>query len=186
MPDVETYRSMVLAAVQDLETCVGSIPEDVFGKRPAENANPASFIYFHVLRHWDRDINIGCRGQRPDNDAWHWGEFSELTGYNPDGKGYNGIGTGYGYSKAEADEVPADKDTFLRYHAMLRDETDALFDSLDMSELDADRTRHDGVTVTPSGRFQHLFAHTYLHIGDIEYVKGLVGAPAADLPTVGS
>lgn len=183
MSELQGYRTMIQYAANDLEEAVSTVGDEQFGKRSTPGANPVNFVYFHVLRHWDRDINVRIQGQDPSQDAWHRGGFSELTGYNPDGKG--DIGTGYGYSQAEVDEVTTDKAALLRYHQMLRQETDALLDSLDEESLRIERPSPSGSTLTTAGRLQHLIAHTYLHIGDIEYIKGLVGAPPSDLPNIG-
>jgi hypothetical protein len=187
MSELQSYRTMIGYASADLEEAVSLIPAEVFGKRPAPGANPASFVYFHVLRHWDRDINVRILGQMPDADAWHREGFTGLTGYDPKGKGAStlGMGTGYGYSDSEVDEVPANKDAFMRYQRVLKAETDRLLDSLDDQSVRGERILPSGAKITTAGRFQHLIAHTYLHIGDIEYIKGLVGAPSCDVPNIG-
>ena len=185
MSELESYRTMIGFATADLEEVVTTIPDDVFGMRPVPGANPASFVYFHVLRHWDRDITVRIQGTDPAQDAWHRGGFTEITGYNPDGKGDPGIGTGYGYSQAEVDEVTADKASLLHYHRTLKDQTDALLSSLDDASLRIPRPSPSASTLTTAGRLQHLIAHTYLHIGDIEYIKGLIGAPSCDVPNIG-
>jgi hypothetical protein len=185
MSELQSYRTMIEFANNDLKEAVSTVGDEQFGKRPTPEANPVNFVYFHVLRHWDRDINVRIQRQDPAQDAWHRGGFSELSGYNPDGKGNPDIGTGYGYSQAEVDEVTTDKAALSRYQQMLWDETDALLDSLDEDSLRIERPSPSGSTLTTAGRLQHLIAHTYLHIGDIEYIKGLVGAPPCDLPNIG-
>lgn len=184
MCQLDVYRAMVQNAADNLEESVSEFDAERFGERPVPGANSASFIYFHVLRHWDRDINAHILGQARDEDAWHRHGFSELTGYEPIGKGYSGTGAGFGYSEAEVDETPTDKDALVRYHKLLAKESVILLDSLDDSTLNEPRTSSDGRIVTPANRFQHMVAHTYLHIGDIEYVKGLLGLSASDLPSI--
>lgn len=185
MSELQSYRTMIQFANNDLEEAVSTVNDDRFGKRPTPDANPVNFVYFHVLRHWDRDINVRIQGQDPSQDAWHRGGFTGLTGYNPDGKGDPNIGTGYGYSQPEVDEVTTDKAALLRYHQTLWLETDALLSSLDEESLNVERTSPSGSTLTTAGRLQHLIAHTYVHVGDIEYIKGLVGAPPCDVPNIG-
>lgn len=185
MSELESYRTMIQFANNDLREAVSTVNDARFGERPIPDANPVNFVYFHVLRHWDRDINVRIQGQDPGKDAWHRGGFTEITGYNPDGKGDPGIGTGYGYSQTEVDEVTTDKAALLRYQRTLWEETDALLTSLDEESLRVERTSPSGSTLTTAGRFQHLIAHTYLHVGDIEYIKGLVGAPGCDVPNIG-
>lgn len=176
---------MIQYATSDLEEAVLVVTAEQFGKRPAPGANPVNFIYFHVLRHWDRDINVRIQGHDPNQDAWHRGGFSELSGYNPDGKGHENLGTGYGYSQAEVDEVTTDKAALSRYQQMLAVETDALLKTMDDDRLRVERTSPSGSTKTAAGWLQHLIAHTYVHVGDIEYIKGLIGAPPCDVPNIG-
>jgi hypothetical protein len=184
MSELESYRVMIDAASSNLERVIDSVPEDVFGKRPAPDANPISFVYFHVLRHWDRDVNMHILAQDANADAWHRDGFGDLMGYTPDGKGTNGLGSGYGYTAAEVDEVPANKAALMSYHRTLKADTDAALASLDDQTVRGERMLPQGGTISIAGRLQHLIAHTFVHVGDIEYIKGLVGAPAADVPTL--
>jgi hypothetical protein len=185
MSELQAYRTMIDAASSELKKVIEVVPEQMFGARPEPDANPASFVYFHVLRHWDRDINMHVRGQEATTDAWHRHGLTDTTGYSPDGKGYNGMGTGYGYSAADVDEVPPNKDALMQYHRILKEETDQVLDTLDDDSIHVERVLAAGATITPAARFRHLIAHTFVHIGDIEYIKGLVGAPASDVPNVG-
>jgi hypothetical protein len=176
---------MIDAASNDLESVIESIPEQVFGTRPAPGANPVSFVYFHVLRHWDRDINMHVRGLDANADAWHRENFSDLMGYSPEGKGTNGMGTGYGYSAEDVDEIPPNKTVLMQYHRVLKADTDNALDALSDDSVGGKRVLPSGATITIAGRLRHLIAHTFVHIGDIEYIKGLIGAPASDVPNVG-
>ena len=185
MSELQAYRTMIDAASSDLRNVIESIPEQVFGTRPAPDANPANFVFFHVLRHWDRDVNIHIRGQDATADAWHRHGLTDATGYSPDGTGANGMGTGYGYTAAEVDEVPSNKGALLQYHRILKEETDQVLDTLDDETIHSERVLASGATIIVAGRLRHMIAHTFLHIGDIEYIKGLIGAPACDVPNVG-
>jgi hypothetical protein len=181
--ELEAYRTMIEAASRDLRSTVEGINPEMFGRRPVEGANPVSFIYFHVLRHWDRDINVYGKLEPPEQDAWHRHGLSEALDYEPLGLGTDGIGTGYGYSAEEVDALPLDADGLGRYHEILVAETREFLAGLDASTLD-DPQELGGRSFTTGQRLRHLVAHTYLHLGDIEYAKGLLGAPAGDFPTL--
>jgi len=183
MTELNVYERMVEGASSNLRDAVASVPDVDFGRRPAPGANPVNFIYFHVLRHWDRDISIYVRLQDPEADAWHRHGLSEALDYEPTGIGEHGIGTGYGYSAAEVDAVPSDADGLRRYHDILEAETNELLAGIDPATLD-DPMELDGRKYTAGQRFRHLIAHTYLHLGDIEYAKGFLGTPAGDFPTL--
>jgi hypothetical protein len=183
MTELSAYKHMIDGASSNLRDAIASIADEDFDKRPVSNANPVSFIYFHVLRHWDRDINIYCKMEYPERDAWHRHGLSEAFGYEPLGRGTEGIGTGYGYSDAEVDALPLDAAGLRRYHEILIAETESFLAGLDPATLD-DAKDYEGRRFTTGQRLRHLVAHTYLHLGDIEYAKGLLGAPAGDFPTL--
>lgn len=183
MTELSAYKHMIDGASSNLRDAVASVDDEAFNVRPVANANPINFIYFHVLRHWDRDINVYCKQETPESDAWHRHGLSDALGYESLGLGTQGIGTGYGYSDSEVDGLPLDDEGLGRYHEILIAETEAFLADLDPATLD-DPEDYEGRRFTTGQRLRHLVAHTYLHLGDIEYAKGLLGAPAGDFPTL--
>lgn len=181
MQELEIYRTMIDQAGSLLTRTVEDIDDENFGKRPGPHMNPASFIYFHVLRHWDRDVNVLSRGQAPDADLWHREGIGDALGYHPLGIGMRGLGTGIGYSDNEVDAVPADRETLARYQQLLHAETMAYLDDLDESEIHTEMTSEylPDVTYDIAARLQHLVMHSAYHTGDISYVKGALGQPDA-------
>ncbi len=183
MDEFGVYRQMIEQVSGLLRRTVDEFDEAHFSKRPGPSLNPASFIYFHVLRHWERDINWVCKGQGPSTDLWARARIGEQMGYDPRGIGWRGVGTGYGYSDAEVDAVPADRTALNHYHDLLRDETWAFMKQLDGLDLDARIVNEDfpdqGYGYSIRERHQHLIFHTSRHAGDISYVKGALGQPDA-------
>src|SRR5688572_23042646 len=119
----DSYLEQIDTMSDFLTNQVTELDEAAFTRRPGEMLNPVGFIYFHVLRIWDLDLNILVHGRRPADDAWHRGGFTEKLGYNPDGKGGNGMGLGFGYTDQEVDEVPYRLAPLQEYHQQLLDET---------------------------------------------------------------
>ena len=183
MTELSAYRHMLDGVSNNLRDAVASVSDEDFDKRPVAGANPVHFVYFHVLRHWDRDINVYCQREPPEQDAWHRHGLSAALDYEPLGLGAGGIGTGYGYSAEEVDRLPLDAEGLGRYHAILIEETRAYLAGLDPATLDAPQ-QFEGRSYSIGQRLRHLIAHSYLHLGDIEYAKGLLGAPAGDFPTL--
>lgn len=174
---------MTAGASKSLWMATEGIDDAMFNARPQPGANSVNFVYFHVLRHWVQDINRYCRGQIAEEDAWHRYELSKAMGYEPLGKGTDGIGTGYGYSAAEVNQLPDKPEVLHRYHRILEEETAEFLTGLDPATLDA-AGNMDGNDFTVGRQLRHLIAHTFLHIGDIEYAKGLLNAEPADLPSI--
>ena len=56
------------------------------------------------------------------------------------------------------------------------DETYAYFDSVTLEELNADRTSENSREnpFKPERWLRHMIAHTNMHIGDIQYVAGML------------
>ena len=184
MSELQSYRTMVEFAHNDLWASISTVDDVAFSQRPTSTGNPINFTYFHVLRHWDRDINVRILARDPEQDTWHRGDFAAKSGYDPMGKGFNGMGTGYGYTAEDVDGVTATRTALMDYQRMLHKETLALLDTLDESDLTIERPSPSGSVLTTAGRLQHLITHTYIHVGDIEYIKGLLGTPNVDVPNI--
>jgi hypothetical protein len=178
MNQKETLRLLIREATQDLRDTVEGFPQELFEKRPGAGLNPAGFIYFHVLRCWDLDVNVLCRGQERDGDAWHRGGFSQELDYEPLGCGMGGSGVGFGYTDDEVDAVPKNFAVLARYHQTLEDETYAYFDSVTDEDLNAERRSPNSREnpYRPERWLRHMISHTNMHIGDIQYVRGMMEA----------
>ncbi|MEZ4521445.1 MAG: DinB family protein [Thermomicrobiales bacterium] len=177
MDQKETLRALVREATQDLRDTVADIPQELFERRPGPGLNPANFIYFHVLRAWDLDTNVLCRGQERDGDAWHRGGFGDELNYEPLGHGAGGSGIGFGYDDDEVNGTPKDHEALMRYHQILEDETYAYFDAVSLDELNRERSSEHSREnpYRPERWIRHMISHTNMHIGDIQYVKGMLG-----------
>lgn len=186
MDQKETLRVLIAESSGKLRRAVGDIPEDLFGKRPGPHLNPIGFIYFHVLRCWDEDINVILRDQPPERDAWHRAGLSDELDYEPLGRGRGGRGVGVGFDDDEVDAVPKRYDVLTRYHDLLDAETAAYLDRLSVDELN--RARDSGPPhqhlgrITPESMLRMIALHHAEHSGDIKFVKGMLGIPDPTYP----
>lgn len=176
MSEKQVLRLLIDEAAKDLWETVEGVPQEVFEQRPAPGLNPAGFIYFHVLRHWDRDVTVRCLGREPEDDIWHREGFSIEVDYEPLGNGSAGIGTGFGYSDAEVDATPMDLVALMRYQHILQTETARYLDEVDEATLYEERTSPHSIEnpYKPERWLRHLISHTNMHIGDIQYALGAV------------
>jgi hypothetical protein len=175
------YLQQIETMSEFLDTVLSEIDDERFSLRPAPERNPVGFVYFHLLRVWDLDLNILCKGQPAESDAWHRGGYSDAMGYSPDGKGGRGAGNGFGYSDQEVDEVPYRKDVLGRYHHQLLDETRAYLQSATDAELERTIMLRDQPTTT-GARMQHTAAHSWNHIGEIRMTRTMLGFPDPTTP----
>ncbi len=153
---------------------VSELDDKLLRRRPAPALNPPGFIYFHILRTWDMDINVLVGGGKPAEDAWHRGAYAEVMGYNPDGKGGRGLGIGFGYTDAEVDEVPYQLETLRRYHEQLHAETMAYLNDANDEELQRGIAA-TGQPTTTGARIQHIIAHSWNHVGELRMTKSMLG-----------
>ena len=184
MSELAVLRRMIDSTYSLLASTVEGATERQFSERPGPGLNPAGFLYFHVLRHWDRDVNILCRGQALESDAWHRGGFGDELDYHPLGLGLRGLGTGIGYTDAEVDAVPTNLEILNRYQQMLYAETIDYMDGLDDNRIN-EEIENPFAPVNPftiSARLQHLVTHTNYHTGDIAYAMGAFGWHDATRP----
>jgi len=185
-----TLRILIAESSGKLRRAVGNVPEDLFGKRPGPHLNPVGFIYFHVLRSWDEDINVICRDQPPESDTWHKAGLSDALAYEPLGRGRGGRGVGVGFDDAEVDAVPKRRDVLIRYHDLLDAEPAAYLDALTNDDLNRAEEHEilkargvDGFTV--ASQLRMIALHHAEHSGDIKFVKGMLGMPDPTYPGTG-
>lgn len=184
MNEATAYREMIRNASDAIASRVEAVPDDKLHTRPDDGLNPVGWNYWHALRVWDLDINWLIRGQNPVEDAWHRGDFSTNSGYNPESKGLRSTGIGLGYSDAEVDELSVISAGVLReYHDMLLQETMSYLDDASDEEI---RRAMPGLgnsgETSVAARLQHLITHTWGHIGELSYAKGMLGMTDGTYP----
>ena len=184
MNEGAAYREMIQSTSDAIASRVEEVAADKLHARPGDGLNPVGWNYWHALRVWDLDINWMINGQDPAEDAWHRGDFTTKSGYNPDGIGMRGTGIGLGYSDAEVDALSViDLSVLKDYHAMLLAETMSYLDGAD--DADIRRTipglggRED---TSVAARLQHIVTHTWGHIGELSYAKGMLGMTDGTYP----
>ena len=170
----DVYLEQIDAMSKLLSDQTAELDDTLLKKRPGEYLNPPGFLYFHILRVWDLDINVLIGGSKPAKDAWHRGGYTEAMGYDPDGKGGRGLGIGFGYTDAEVDEVPYQLESLQRYHAQLIDETRRYLLDANDEELNREIVAM-GAPTTTGARLQHIIAHSCNHIGELRMTKSMLG-----------
>lgn len=167
-----------------LDRQIDDVPDSLLHKRPGRSQNPVGWNYWHLLRIWDLDLNWYINGQEPGEDAWHRGNFTEKSGYDPVGKGLRGSGLGVGYSDAEVDEVQMSKDVLQEYQRQLLDETVKYLGSASQDELHRELSSplNPEQTSCCAERMQHIVSHSWNHIGELRYAKGMLGHVDATYP----
>jgi hypothetical protein len=184
MSEATVYLEQIRELSGTLERIIDDVSAEHFNQRPGPHLNPVGWNCFHLLRIWDLDLNWACKGQPKDQDAWHRGDFSEKSGYDPDGKGGLGYGVGWGYSDDEVDELQIEADVLKQYQRMLMDETEDYLGTVDEDELRrlTESVVHPGQFSSVAQRMHHLIGHSYGHVGEIRYALGVLGWRDASYP----
>lgn len=175
---------MIQSTSDAIASRVEGVPTDKLHARPGAHLNPVGWNYWHALRVWDLDINWQIGGQKPADDAWHRGGFTAKSGYNPDGIGMRATGIGLGYTDAEVDALDViSLDVLQEYHELLLAETMSYLDDADDDEI---RRTLPGTGGRPdsnvAARLQHVVTHTWGHIGELSYAKGMLGMTDGTYP----
>lgn len=184
MSEITAYREQIADMLTMLDTQIAEVPDETLYQRPGPSQNPIGFIYWHILRIWDLDHCL-CTGRNPLTDGiWQREEYSAESGYDPTGLGLRGLGMGVGYSDAEVDGVNVPRAILAEYRAKLAAATDAYLDSVDEAAIRAERPSPlgPGQTLTSAKRMQHTVSHSYHHLGEIRFVKGIFGMTDTTYP----
>ncbi len=181
MDDRSTYLEQITEMSSMLSKQVDELDAAGLSRRPAEGLNPAGFIYWHILRVWDLDLNWLIKGGAPGDDAWHRGGYSGELDYSPDGVGTRGMGIGTGYNDADVDAVPYRAEVLGRYQKQLLDETRAYLTQATDDELQRELSV-GGQPATVAARLQHTVAHSWNHVGEIRMTKSMIGYPDPSTP----
>lgn len=168
------YLEQISAMSDALAKFVEDLSDEQLATRPGPYLNPPGFIYFHLLRVWDLDLNVIINGRPIEQDAWHRGSYSDDLGYSPDGKGGGGLGLGFGFTDHDVNEVPYRMEPLRRYHQQLMDETRALLDGASDQDIEREVRFRDNM-VTVGARLQHTVAHCWNHTGELRMTKSMLG-----------
>jgi hypothetical protein len=185
MQESQIYREQITTLSEQIKAEFAGMDTDLLYKRPGPSVNNAGFLYWHILRIWDLDLNHIAKGEEPSSDAWNRGGYAARSDYDPTYKGLDRLpGMGLGYSDAEVDEVNVPLNELTAYHDQLISETNEYLESASDELLRAEipMPSRPGAPASAAQRFQHLIGHSYGHVGDIRFIKGLLGYTDATYP----
>ncbi len=177
----DAYISQIQTMTDEINATLDEMPADLIHRRPGPSLNPVGWNFWHLLRIWDLELNVLIQQRDPSEDSWHRGNFTEKSGYNPDGKGARNAGTGMGYSDAEVDEVQIPLAVIREYQQFLQQETEQYLRNADDAELNRQTTFWRGET-SCSKIVEQMIRNGWMHYGEIRYAKGMLGYPDATYP----
>jgi uncharacterized damage-inducible protein DinB len=150
---------------------VGSLSDDQLAWRPAPRAHSMGWTLWHVARCADKfAAELGGTPEiwTREGLATKWGLAEVLLGSN-------GVGTGVDDETA-ATLRPPSKDLLLDYTRRSFAALDAVVDCFDSEAVARERTTFFFDEPAAIGRaFVTSIAHDNRHLGELEYLKGLLG-----------
>ena len=157
-------RALVLKVVDGLS-------DDQLAWRPAPRAHSMGWTVWHIARCADKfaaQAGAGAELWVKDGLAAKWGLAEVLLGSN-------GVGTGVDDETA-ATLRPPSKDLLVDYAQRSFAALDAVVDRFDADAAAREQTTFYFDEPAPIGRaFVTSIAHENRHLGELEYVKGLLG-----------
>lgn len=141
------------------------LDEESLHHRPDETGNSIAWLLWHVARLQDDHIaHLAGRRQQ-------WGDWKDRIGLDND---ENDIG--YGHTSEQVDAIRiAEPMLLIAYHADVHDMTNAYLAGVDAAELDRVIDTSWDPPVTAGVRLVSLTGDCLQHLGQVAYVKGLLG-----------
>jgi hypothetical protein len=160
-----TVNSMHQALLNDVKALE---PEQLKWK-PAPKTNPIGFLFWHAVRLEDNTVS-GWQKKTPvwEEDRWY-------TKFNLDAKAY-----GTGFQEADVDKIAKlPLEQVIAYAEKVFRNTEIYIRSLDEDKLDftPNPERPNWTIGTMLNSF--VIAHGWWHLGEIRYIKGMLGMPFA-------
>ncbi|GAA4572763.1 hypothetical protein GCM10023176_36370 [Micromonospora coerulea] len=143
-------------------------PEDLTWQ-PHPHSNSAGVTVWHVARWLDVLATRAFTGRAAKDDLWHTEGWRDLTGYEPDGIGYLGLGTLTGYTPQEMRMVPALPGDALSTY--LSQSTTRLIQRIGL--LDDELRRAPDHELTPYQIIGSTLQGSFGHIGEIDALVAL-------------
>lgn len=147
---------------------VADLTYDQLSWKPQPDAHSLGFAFWHIARCDDNYLRMHIQGRR---EIWQEEEWFRRWSLDSDS-------TGMLLSDEEASALPLpDKSELLMYVQRVWGEVESFVTGLDQANLDepmAHVQRTSGMTL---GQVltTHIYGHDNRHLGEMEYVKGLLG-----------
>ena len=138
---------------------------------PDANANPIGFLLWHVLRTWDNYYSLLFNGpELYEKDQW-----PQKFGFDVSGRGIDGDAMGTGFTAEDVAVVTPQPDVLIAYFDALLDLLNRYIKTATEEDLGQEFIVPwwpDPTTV--AGVISHVLTHGMEHIGQAQYVRGLL------------
>jgi hypothetical protein len=155
---------------EELSARLGLVTQEDLTWQPHPDSNGAGVTVWHVARWLDVLGSRAFTGKPAAADCWHQFGWRELTGYEPDGIGYLGLGTLTGYTPQQMRAVPVLDATSLRSY--LTQTADRLIEQIAVIGARLHQpTAHS--QLTPYQQIAMTLQGSFGHVGEIDTLVAL-------------
>ncbi len=160
---MQTVRNQFARTVQDLSA-------EQLSWQPNTHTNSIGFTLWHVLRTWDDYWPaMGAGDEMYEQEGW-----PQRFGFETKGRGVGGSGMGTGFTPEDVAVVKPPPDVLSAYLEALWTRTQFYLGTATDDSLAREFKIPwwPNVIATPARVLSHIIAHSLLHLGEAQYLKG--------------
>ena len=173
MQDIELYADLLMALSTWAHREVEGLSVEELAWQPDAEGNNIAVTVWHVSRWLDVTARL-MLGQSPREELWLTRGWAQRTGYNPQGKGLQGLGVVTGYTMQEVAEIPMlSAQEFLSYLDQACETLVRFLRALPSSEP-LQQPISQNHPLTKQQLLQQVFLGSCGHMGEIEAVKAMM------------
>lgn len=173
MQDVELYVDLLGALSKWAHYEIKGLSVAELAWQPDTEGNNIAVTVWHFSRWLDVTARL-LQEKSPGEELWLTRGWAERTGYNPQGKGVQGLGTVTGYTLQEVAEIPLlSAQELLTYLDQVCETLILFLRTLPSSEpLQQPASEND--PLTKQQLLQRIFMGSCGHMGEIEALKAMM------------
>lgn len=173
MQDVELYAHLLGALSKWAHLEVEGLSAAELAWQPDAEGNSIAVTVWHFSRWLDVTARL-IFGKAPVEELWLARGWAEQTGYNPQGKGLQGLGVVTGYTLKEVAEIPLlSAQELLTYLDQVCDTLMRFLRALPSSEP-LQQPVAENNPLTKQQLLQQVFMGSCGHMGEIEALKAMM------------
>lgn len=171
---LDLIKARVKMVHEQAVTLAESLTADQLAWRPAPRAHSIAWTLWHMARSSDR-LGVELAGAAGKTEIWVRDGLAKRWGFGAEVVGTNGVGTSVSDDVA-ATLAPPSRDALLDYARRAFAAEEASANALDAGALDRE---YDSALLegrrTIGNSLLVCLTHLNRHLGELEYIKGLLG-----------
>ena len=165
-PFLQAIDSGLNEAFEKLKTALDGLSEDELHWRPSLESNTIDWMVWHMARAEDNWVNVRLR---ESDEIWNIEGWAERIGFTSES-------VGFGQNAEDIRAMPAfDVPILMEYYARVRQATSGYFaNEMTDEALSKEITNPRYAPFSYAGILGHLLCEEAEHLGQIEYLRGMM------------